>query len=436
DRQRHDHQAEQDAQQIAQSVLTAVGELFARLPQRVRYAISYCGLATQRSTVLSWNTNGDPISPALNWQDTRGDKQLENLLKHSYEIKQISGLPLSSHYGASKLYWLMQNCKGEQDQIFGPLSSFLLSRIGNKLSNTVDHGNAQRMQLLDIETGEWSQRLLDLFGLPITSLPECRPIYHDYGQLRGYGIPITAINGDQNAAWFGQGATTVGTAMVNIGSGAFVLTAQQSETNVPELLSTIAYSDNTCRSYLLEATVNGAGNALNWLCSNRGIVEYESHLQSILEQIVNPPIFLNTVGGLGSPWWKSDLPPIFVNSAEHYSTDAMIAGVCESILFLIYRNIQEMQKVQTVSELQLCGGLSRVDMLCQKLANLSNLPIKRMNDAESTIRGIAWIASGQPQGWDIANYDRFYPETDTYLRSRFELFIEQLGEYLENSTDE
>ncbi len=426
---------EQDAEHIAQSVRIAVDGLFAQLPQAIRSAIYCCGLATQRSTVLSWDASGKAISPALNWQDTRGQEQVYNLLDHSDEIKRISGLPLSSHYGASKLHWLIHNCNGRQGQRFGPLGSFLLSRISNIEPPLIDHGNAQRMQLLDITTGEWSQRLLDLFDLQLAYLPEVCPVFHDYGELSDYGIPITAVNGDQNAAWFGQGATAVGSALVNIGSGAFVLSTQQSDANVPELLSTISYSNKTSRSYLLEATINGAGNALQWLYNSHGVARNDSHLQSALEQTENPPIFLNTVGGLGSPWWRSYLPPIFINNAEHCSVDAMISGVCESILFLIYRNIQEMQKVQTLSELQLCGGLSKVDQMCQKLANLSNLPIKRMNDSESTIKGIAWIASGQTQILDRANSDLFHPETDTGLRSRFELFIEQLGKYLENCTD-
>lgn len=425
------NRAEQDAEQIVQSVQMAMDRLFSELPRTVTSSIDYCGIATQRSTVLSWGADGTAISPALNWQDTRGREQIASLRRYASEIKQISGLPLSQHYGASKLHWLRHNCKGERDQRYGLLASFLLSRIGNKQSTMVDHGNAQRMQLLDVATGEWSRQLLELFDIPDTSLPECCPIWHNFGELREYGIPITAMNGDQNAAWFGSGSPVVGAALVNIGSGAFVLTAQQAETTIPELLSTIAYSDQSNRSKLLEATINGAGNALQWLSSNHGVNYDSAQLQQSLELISEPPIFLNTVGGLGSPWWNSELPPVFINNKKQYSTAEMLAGVSESILFLIYRNIQEIQKTQTLYELQISGGLSAVNQLCQKLANLSNLPVKRLHDPEATSKGIAWIACGRPNSWRRPNYDHYPAKKDSALRLRYELFLEQLGTYLE-----
>lgn len=114
----------------------------------------------------------------------------------------------------------------------------------------------------------------------------------------------------------------------------------------------------------------------------------------------------------------------------------MIAGVCESILFLIYHNVREIQKVQIVSELQLSGGLSKVDQICQKLANLCNLAVKRLNESESTIKGIAWLASGQPKSWRVPEYDHYLPQIDPRLGLRFELFIEQLDRYLEGTTHE
>ncbi len=422
---------EQSAEQIATSVETSINDLFSILPKTIRSSVDCCGIATQRSTVLSWDHLGNILSPALNWQDTRGQEQLRSLVQYKSEIKQISGLPLSAHYGASKLHWLIENINDSSDKRFGPLSSFLLYRVSKTETSAVDHGNAQRMQLLDIATGEWSQRLLELFGVPVSSLPECKPIYHDYGELKEYGISITAMNGDQNAAWFGSGLPVVGTALINIGSGAFILTPQQGVKDLPELLTTIAYSDESSRHQLLEATVNGAGNALKWLSATHGINDYRSELQSSLEQVVEPPIFLNTVGGLGSPWWKSGLAPRFANVTEHYSRPEMIAGVCESILFLIYHNIREIQKIQAISELQISGGLSMANEICQKLATLSNLKVKCLNNPESTLKGIAWIASGKPDDWGVSEYVEYLPKKDPRLSLRFECFLEKLNNYIE-----
>ncbi|MCP3671695.1 MAG: hypothetical protein GY814_14950 [Gammaproteobacteria bacterium] len=106
--------------------------------------------------------------------------------------------------------------------------------------------------------------------------------------------------------------------------------------------------------------------------------------------------------------------------------------VCESILFLIYQNLRTIQKAKELGELQLSGGLSQLNLMCQKLADLTVLQVKRLNQQESTIRG---IASGQPENWSVSEYDRFQPKTDMKLKSRFHLFIEQLGGYIEGASN-
>lgn len=424
---------EQDANELAESVESVIEQVLARVPKAVRSLVEVCGIATQRSTVLSWEAKGNNPSVAINWQDTRGQEQLASLRHNADEIQRCSGLPLSAHYGASKLHWLIHNAAPTKGRTFGPLSSYLLSRVSTVDTDLVDQANAQRTQLLDISTMEWSRSLADLFTVPVELLPNCCPIYHDYGELKGVGIPITAMNGDQNAAWFGSGLADADTALINMGSGAFILTPQPANNNLPWLLSTIAYSDKTTTSYLTEATINGAGNALQWLSERHHISDLSLKLESALEQTNKPALFLNTVGGLGSPWWRSGLEPQFLHDHGQYSEAEMIAGVCESILFLIYQNLLEIQQVKQLSELHLSGGLSQMDGICQRLADLTGLQVKRLRQSESTIRGIAWIASGQPESWGSSEYDWFQPRADNKLKSRFELFIDMLCSQIEGA---
>ena len=147
------------------------------------------------------------------------------------------------------------------------------------------------MQLFDIHALSWSPTLSDWFDVPIDSLPVCQAVQADHGTLQGYAFPVTAVAGDQNAAWFACGAPDPATALVNLGSGAFVLAAQQSEAGIPELLSSIVYSDAEGRSYVAEGTVNGAGNALQWLESQWHISHPESRLAAWLERVHSRPSY-------------------------------------------------------------------------------------------------------------------------------------------------
>ncbi len=418
--------AEQNPAEILDSVRETVALAVSELSPPERGNIRACGIATQRSTVLAWQANGAPLSPAISWQDTRGAPLVSSLQPRARDIREQTGLPLSAHYGASKLHWLHQLLADEPELRLGPLASFLLTHLTNT-GHVVDHTNAQRMQLLNTVSLNWSPRLADWFGLPLDRLPSCRPVIADYGVLTDHDIPVTAVCGDQNAVWHSDGADTNHCARINLGSGAFVLAAQPPGCDIPELISSLAVSDSHRAEWLFEGTVNGAGSALQWLAEQHGIDDLFTRLPEWLEQVSRPPLFLNTVGGLGSPWWRQQPAPAFVpDKADHTAAERAVA-VVESILFLLQCNLERMTHKTPIEHLKVSGGLSKLDGLCQKLANLSGLPVERCDDPEASARGVAWLAAGRPAEWlSSRELPQFLPQPDAPLRERFRQFVEQL----------
>jgi glycerol kinase len=425
---------EQDANQILTSVTTSVQQVLQALPAGLRSRVASCGLTTQRSTVVAWQKDGKPRSPALSWQDTRGSLQIDRLHTRADRIRQLSGLPLSAHYGASKLHWLCQSLGDTRDLHLGPLATFLLNNLTANPRSLIDHSNAQRMQLLDIQTCNWSQPLLDWFEVPLGVLPDCTAVEHDYGTLMGQGIPLTAVCGDQNAAWFGAGQPDTDSAQINIGSGAFILAAHNDSDLQPALLKSIASSHGQSVEYLTEGTVNGAGSALHWLQQQYGIDDLDQRLPEWLDTVTDPPLFMNTVGGLGSPWWQPELSPAFHPDNPAYSPAERAVAVAESILFLLQANLDHLQRQHAVSRLRVSGGLSRVTTLCQKLANLAGLPVIRSDNREASARGVAWLAAGRPAHWQSdEGAQLFEPRFDGGLTSRYQRFIQQLQTYIETT---
>ncbi len=425
--------AEQDAEQLVNSVEQSIDKALRELGARQRQAIRCCGIATQRSTVLAWRRNGVPLSAAINWQDTRGAPQLEAFRARADAIRRISGLPLTAHYGATKLHWLHQLLGSDPDVRLGPLGSYLLDRLTQAEVFAVDHCNAQRMQLFDIHALNWSPTLSDWFSVPLAKLPTCRPVCTTYGPLSGTEIPISAMSGDQNAAWFAGGEPEAETALLNLGSGAFVLAGQAADAGIPDLLSSIVYSDQAVCRYVAEGTVNGAGNALRWLEQARRISNLRSRLPAWLEQVRDPPLFMNTVGGLGSPWWREGLAPAFIEGDRDCGDAERAAGVAESILFLVQHNLERIQERAPVNRLRVSGGLSHVEPLCQKLANLSGCAVERPDEREATARGIAWLAAGRPEHWRATGEIRFFePLPDPTLRTRYRRFTTQLEDYIDS----
>lgn len=426
--------AEHNAEELLESVRSTINGLLARLDSSQRQAITACGICTQRSTVVACTRSGDALSHALSWQDVRGADFLATLQARHADIQRLSGLPVSAHYGASKLHWLSQHLDNRRadDRYLAPWVSYLLLNLLEAKPYAVDHTNAQRTQLMNMQNLQWSESLLNWFAVNASQLPAIKPLCYPYGKLQGGGIPVTAVCGDQNAAVFGAGELPGDTALINIGSGAFILRRLSKAEPGEQLLSGIAYSDANTVEYLREGTVNGAGTALSWASEQYALGDLKPVLQGWLEKIAEPPVFINTLGGLGSPWWQDDLTPQWVGNVPDDKA-AIAVAVVESIVFLLQDNLQLMQQEKPILQLRVSGGLSQLDGLCQKLANLSGLQVERMDNPEATARGVAWLAAGRPAHWQQPAKEIFHARLDTGLTRRYRQFCAQLARLIKEN---
>lgn len=431
---------EQDGMEILDSVRESIAETLETVDSN---RVVAAGLATQRSSVIAWNREtGKPLSPVLSWQDRREHRWLESLENRSAEIHRLTGLRLTPHYGASKLRWLMHNNRQVQQAhdrgqlALGPLAAFLVVNLTGHYKGLVDHANASRTQLWNLQTCDWDERLLKLFDIDRDLLPRVRPIRSNYGKLGDHGIALTAVNGDQTSALYANGDIGTENLLVNLGTGAFILKSTSNQPVMQDaLLSGLCDSSNDERSYLIEGTVNGAGSALRWAMKQHAMQTDPESLRKALECEPEPSlIFINSVGGLGSPWWHEGPPPHWTDlngdKVDAPNPRAAIASIIESVLFLVNRNIQAIRETgQDALRLKVSGGLSNLDELCQRLANLAGLPVIRTKQPEATARGIAWLALGKPCCWKRGDEERFLPENAPPLQQRYERFVQRLKQY-------
>ena len=433
-------EVEQSADEIRQSMLTVVAEVLSD-PAINTQQITAAGLATQRSSVLAWDREtGMALSPVLSWQDRRVADALLTLAEDEPLIREKTGLQLSPHYGAGKLQWLLRHvpevktAQANGTLVMGPLAAYLLHHLTDSPDELIDDANASRTLLWNLQQRNWDDSLLELFQISEQSLPACVPICSHYGHTRQGNIPLRAVNGDQTAALYAQGKPSANTILVNIGTGAFVLLPTDEPTRRAEgLLAGISSSDKDTAHYYIEGTVNGGASAITWAAKKLSIDDVELQLPRWLEGMQSPPLFMNTVGGLGSPWWMPGPEPCF--SDTHITSAEAMVAVIESILFLLQANIDLMQLHNAgVDKIRISGGLSNLDGLCQKLANLSGLEVERPVQTEATARGIAWLAAACPVDWNNTDPGKsFIPQTDAELGKRYSMFTGKLQQ-LRNKT--
>lgn len=425
---------EHDALEIVQSLRTVLSDIEQSLGRDVD-RIQAAGLATQRSSIVCWHASGAPLSPVLSWQDRRNDALVSALQPHREQIQAITGLVLSPHYGASKLRWCLDELPqvhaalAEQQLRCGPLSSYLLHALLMERPTVVDPANASRTQLWSPSSLHWSPPLLEWFGIPPACLPDPVPTLHLYGHLTlgARQVPLLACTGDQAAVPFANGALDDECIYVNLGTGAFALAPLSAETaQAAPLLRSVLYSSATQVMFALEGTVNGAGSALQWLGERSGL-DVQRGVMALQRAQLPPtiPLFINGIGGIGSPYWLPQVESHFVWDEPAAAEEiAQLAAVVESIAFLLTANIQLMRERQPrLTRLMLGGGLGACTYLCQCLADLNNLAVTRLGERELTARGLAYLVANQPVHWPAnAQTTVFQPQSYAALLNRYELF--------------
>jgi glycerol kinase len=421
---------EHDADELAQSLVTAARDA-CDLPLAAGRPVIVAGLATQRSTVCCWDaTDGSALSPAISWQDRRHAAWLERTLGARAEwVRELTGLPLSPHYGASKLRWCLDELPAvrlalrDERLAMGPLASFLLHRLCEERPLCADPANASRTLLYDPAVLDWSAPLLDVFDLPRSALPRCVGTTHAFGTLaldERRRVPLRACSGDQSAAVFAFGTPKIGTCFVNVGTGAFVQRVARDGTSAPPrgLLKSVVHArtdDLQGATYVHEGTVNGALAAVEWLRARVGldVLRTLATLGRSLPSDQVELLFMNGVGGLGAPWWLPSFPVEFV-ALDGTPTRAsagelqQVAAIVDSIAFLIAVNVESLRRVAPLERLVVTGGLASCDYLCEVLAEVTQLDVERPELREASARGIAFLAAGQPDHWQAVPLERTF----------------------------
>ena len=192
---------------------------------------------------------------------------------------------------------------------FGTVDSWLVWKLTGGRVHATDLTNASRTMLLDLDSLDWSDELLDLFGVDRALLPRLVRSSEVVGEaeLLGATLPIAGIAGDQQAALFGHGCFDRGQAKATYGTGSFVLAhagAERAARAPAGLLETVAASGG----YALEGAILASGAAIQWLRDGLGILADAAESERLARSVdsTGGVVFVPAFAGLGSPHWNAD----------------------------------------------------------------------------------------------------------------------------------
>ena len=152
--------------------------------------IAAIGVTNQRETTVVWDRNtGQAIYNAIVWQDRRTAKTCREMQdKGLFDVvNSRTGLLLDPYFSASKVAWILDNVEGARekadagDLAFGTIDSFLIWRLTDGQMHATDVTNASRTNLFNIHDMAWDPKLLEVFNVPKSVLPEVKECADDFG---------------------------------------------------------------------------------------------------------------------------------------------------------------------------------------------------------------------------------------------------------------
>ncbi len=401
---------EHDAEEIWSTQSAVIAEVLERAGTSAT-EVAAIGITNQRETTVLWErSSGRPVAPAIVWQDRRTADECARLkaLGLEEEVSRLTGLRLDPYFSGTKLAWLLEHVPGARaraergELAFGTIDSWLVYKLTGGAAHLTDVSNASRTLLLELATARWSERMLEILGIPPACLPtvvasSLAPDALPPATLGGTRVAITGLAGDQQAALFGQACFQPGMAKNTYGTGCFMLmnAGPTPLGSAHQLLSTIGW-DCGGRVYALEGSVFVAGAVVQWLRDGLGIIERAADIEPLAAQVPDAggAYLVPAFAGLGAPHWDPYARGTIVGLTRGTTRAHLARAALEGIAYQTAEVLAAMQQdaKRPLLELRVDGGASRNDLLMQFQADVLGVPVLRPVVTETTALGAAYLA--------------------------------------------
>ncbi len=405
---------EQNPWTIVETVRAAVAPLLDQ------FEIAAVGFDNQGETFLLWDAeSGQPLTPAIVWQDKRAQKLCEQLATtvDAQWLQQKTGLVLDTYFSAPKVRVLLEQDADLRRAVsagrvrFGTTESWVIWQLTHGRVHVTDPSTASRTLLFDLNRLQWDDELLALFGLPRICLPEIVPSAGyvgelDFGRARTY--PLHALLVDQQAALFGQACLEPGDMKCTFGTGTFLLMNIGSAPRFSQqgLLTTVAWQIDETVQYALDGGDFVAGAAVQWLVENASFLTDAAASHSVAQQAMDPDIvFVPAFAGLGAPHWQPQARGTLFGVSRATTQADIVRATLEGIACRVCDIVKaiEADAGYPLTRLKVDGGPAANPTLMQLLADLLGIEIQVAAAEEATAIGVANLAGHAALGIAVSD---------------------------------
>lgn len=363
-------------------------------------------VTSQRASLIPVDRAGQPLRPAIMWQDKRTIAICDRLLRENglEPLHRKTGLRINPFFVLNKIIWLREN----EPETFRRAARFIgvQDYVIHQLTGAfvTDWTQASRTMLMDLRRFAWDDELLQLAGIAPDRLCRLVPPGSMAGTLLPAmaarsglpsGLPVIIAGGDQQSAALALGLTRQGMAEANTGTGSFVLSYSEQPV-FDDRCRVLCQAGAIAGSYVTETPIFNTGAIFRWF-KEQFCPDYRTRDDPYAlmdDEAAGIPagsggvLMLPHFEGSAAPNWNPAAKGLFFNLGLATTRGMMIRAILEGIAFEISENIGLMRALEgEISELHVSGGMVRCDLFCEIQASACGTRVIRHSNPEASSLG-------------------------------------------------
>ncbi len=374
-------------------------------------SLSGVALVTMRNTVVPVDKEGRPLRPAILWLDQRMAKA-EEALNPVFEtgVSLIGqGKKIDNFRKVFKWQWIKEN---EPEVANNTYKYMLLSSYLNyKLTGEFVDSEAAQIGYVpyDFKKKRWAKKSdvkSIVFPIERSKLVGLKSVGESLGAITKEaseqtgiqeGISVIATGSDKGCETIGAGAIDSSISNLSLGSAVTIQTTHHKYIEMSRFVP--SYPAAMPNKFNPEVQINRGYWMVNWFKNefaekevNEALekdVPVETLLNNLLDQ-VNP----GSDGLMLQPYWGGDLNDPYAKGAVIGFTDVttrahLYRAIIEGINYAVIDGIHLIQKKMNckIKTIVISGGGSQSDNICQITADMTGIPVSRIQTYETACLG-------------------------------------------------
>ena len=374
------------------------------------------GLSGQMHGLVMLDENNNIIRKSIIWCDQRTEKECEYLTETIGREKliKITGNPAMTGFTLSKLLWVRSN----EPENYKKIKKILLPKdyIRFKLTGVfaTEVSDASGMQMLDINTRNWSEELLNTLEIDKNILAD---VYESV-VVSGYvnkeaasltrleeGTPVVGGAGDQAAGAIGNGIVREGVISTVIGTSGVVFAS----TDTPRF-DKLGRVHTLCHAvpgkWHVMGVTQGAGLSLNWFkktfCgkeversqySGRNIYDILTEKAAKSKPGANGIIYLPYLMGERTPHLDPNVKGAFLGVSLINNHDDFVRSILEGVSFSLKNCLDIIEDMNVkIEDIRISGGGAESEVWRKILADIFQYSLTTIKASEGPALGVAILA--------------------------------------------